>query len=286
MNYTNSPLISYTRLSPNKNSPRNHIIDTITIHCMAGNLSLETCGNIFAQYSTQASSNYGIDSNGKIAMYVEEKDRSWCSSNSTNDNRSVTIEVANDGDASTGWHVSQKAMSSLIELITDICKRNNIGELKWRADKSLIGQTDKQNMTVHRWFSAKSCPGDYLFNKHPYIVKEVNKKLQTKSNTYTHTQFVKDVQKAIGAKVDGIAGTETLSKTVTISMFKNNTHSVISAVQKYLNSLTFNCGKVDGIAGPLFDNAVKKYQKANNCIADGEITSGNKTWKSLLGLLY
>ena len=315
MSYTNSSLISYTKISPNRTSPRNHVIDTITIHCMAGNMTLEACGNLFANPAAQASSNYGIDSNGKVAMYVEEKDRSWCSSNAANDNRAITIEVANDGGANTGWHVSDKAMASLITLIADICKRNNIKELKWKADKSLIGQVDKQNMTVHRWFSAKSCPGDYLYNKYPYIVKEVNKKLGIDSNPatptnpttpekptvptkpttpnkpttpakYTQIDFIKDVQKAIGAKVDGIAGNETLAKTVTVSMSINNTHKVVLPIQKYLNSLTFNCGTADGIAGPIFDNAVKKFQQSNSCISDGEITAGEKTWKVLLGLLY
>lgn len=173
MTHTNSPLIDHTRLSPNKTSPRDHRIDTITIHCMAGNLSVEACGSLFAQTSKKASSNYGIGSDGRIALYVEEKDRSWCSSNAANDNRAVTIEVANDGGG-PDWHVSDKAMASLIRLIADICKRNQIPELKWRADKSLIGQTDLQNMTVHRWFAAKSCPGDYLYRRHGYIADQVN----------------------------------------------------------------------------------------------------------------
>lgn len=174
---SNSKLICYTQISPNKTSPRNHAIDTITIHCMAGNCSIETCGNIFAPTSRQASSNYGIGSDGRIGMYVEEKDRSWCSSSSSNDNRAVTIEVANDGGTETGWHVSDKAYKALIDLVTDICQRNGIKSLKWKADKSLIGQIDKQNMTVHRWFANKSCPGDYLYGLHSKIAAEVNKRL-------------------------------------------------------------------------------------------------------------
>lgn len=174
---SNSNLVSYTKISPNRTSPRKHAIDTITIHCMAGNLSVEGCGTLFAQPSRKASSNYGIGSDGRIAMYVEEKDRSWCSSNSSNDNRAVTIEVANDGGASTGWHVSEKAMESLITLLVDICRRNNIESLKWKGDKSLIGQVDKQNMTVHRWFASKSCPGDYLYSKHAEIASKVNMRL-------------------------------------------------------------------------------------------------------------
>lgn len=153
---SNSSLISYTKISPNKTSPRNHKIDTITIHCMAGNLSVETCGNVFAPTTRKASSNYGIGSDGRIALYVDEKDRSWCTGNKANDHRAITIEVANDGGA-PDWHVSDKALKSLIDLCSDICKRNGIKELKWKGDKSLIGQIDKQNMTVHRWFQNKAC---------------------------------------------------------------------------------------------------------------------------------
>lgn len=171
---SNSSLVSYTRISPNKTTPRNHKIDTITIHCMAGDLSVESCGNLFAKSSRQASSNYGIGSDGRIAMYVEEKDRSWCSSNKSNDHRAITIEVANDGGAATGWHISDKAYNALIALLVDICKRNDIKKLLWKADKSLIGKVDKQNMTVHRWFATKACPGDYLYNLHGQIAKEVN----------------------------------------------------------------------------------------------------------------
>lgn len=172
----NSPLVSYVKISPNKTSPRNHKIDTITIHCMAGNLTVERCGELFANPSRQASSNYGIGSDGRIALYVDEKDRSWCSSNGANDHRAITIEVANDGGA-PDWHVSDKALASLIKLCADICKRNNIKKLMWQGDKSLIGQVDKQNMTVHRWFAAKACPGDYLYGRHSYIANEVNKLL-------------------------------------------------------------------------------------------------------------
>jgi hypothetical protein len=144
---------------------------------MAGNCSVETCGEIFAPSSRQASSNYGIGGDGRVGMYIEEKDRSWCTSSAANDQRAVTIEVANDGGADTGWHVSDKALTALIDLCADVCKRNGIHRLVWKGDKSLVGQADKQNMTVHRWFAAKSCPGDYLYGKHGYIADEVNKRL-------------------------------------------------------------------------------------------------------------
>ncbi|GHU53434.1 hypothetical protein FACS1894132_05580 [Clostridia bacterium] len=173
---SNSKLVVYTKLSPNCNKPRNHAIDTITIHCMAGNCTIETCGEIFAPTSRQASSNYGVGTDGRVGLYVDEANRSWCSSSGANDHRAVTIEVANDENKEP-WHVSDKALAATIELCADICKRNGIKKLLWKADKSLIGQVDKQNMTVHRWFAAKSCPGDYLYSKHDYIADEVNKLL-------------------------------------------------------------------------------------------------------------
>lgn len=173
---SNSPLVKYTKLSPNCTKPRNHAIDTITIHCMAGNLSVETCGEVFAPTTRQASSNYGIGSDGRIALYVDEANRSWCTSSASNDNRAVTIEVANNGGA-PDWPVSDKAYAALLDLVTDICKRNGIKELLWKGDKSLIGQVDKQNMTVHRWYAAKACPGDYLYSRHAAIAQEVNRRL-------------------------------------------------------------------------------------------------------------
>ena len=179
--YTNSPLVDYVKISPNKTSPRNHKIDTITIHCVVGQCSVETLGNVFAPTSRQASSNYGIGYDGKIGMYVEEKDRSWCSSSSANDNRAITIEVASDTEHP--YAVNDKAYAALIELLVDICKRNDIKELKWKGDKSLIGQVDKQNMTVHRWFANKSCPGDFLYERHGAIADAVNKKLGVTTTT-------------------------------------------------------------------------------------------------------
>lgn len=166
---SNSPLVNYVKISPNKNSPRNHKIDTITIHHMAGNLSVETCGNLFASPSRQASANYGIGSDGRVGMYVEEKDRSWCSSNGDNDHRAVTIEVAND-QIGGNWHVSDTALAKLIDLCVDICQRNGIAKLNYTGDKS-------GNLTMHKWFTATSCPGPYLESKFPYIAEQVNQRL-------------------------------------------------------------------------------------------------------------
>lgn len=172
MAYTNSPLVTYTNISQNKSSPRNHTIDTITIHCIVGQWTARQGCDYFANTARNASCNYVLGKDGSIGLCVEEKDRSWCSSSASNDNRAVTIEVASD--TSHPYAVTEKAYNTLIQLVADICKRNNIKELKWQADKNLIGQVDKQNMTVHRWFANKACPGDYLYNRYGDIAKSVN----------------------------------------------------------------------------------------------------------------
>jgi hypothetical protein len=147
---------------------------------MAGDLSVEACLNLarFVTYDAKngASCNYAVDSQGRVGLGADESSRTWCTSNRPNDHRAITIEVANDGKGPE-WHVSDKALAALIELCADICRRNNIKALLWKGDKNLIGQVDKQNMTVHRWFSAKDCPGNYLYGLHGYIAAEVNKRL-------------------------------------------------------------------------------------------------------------
>ena len=173
---SNSPLVSYTKISPNKSSPRNHKIDTVTIHCVVGQCSVETLGNVFAPTSRQASSNYGIGYDGRIGMYVEEKDRSWCSSNAANDNRAITIEVASD--TKEPYAVNAKAYAALVDLLVDICKRNGIKELVWSTNKAdRVNHKNGCNMTVHRDYANKSCPGTYLYERHAQIASEVNKRL-------------------------------------------------------------------------------------------------------------
>lgn len=297
--YTNSPLITYTRISPNRTSPRNHIIDTITIHCYVGEVTAERgCnGSRFVNYNATngASCNYVVGYDGSVGLCVPESDRSWCSSNKANDHRAVTIEVA--CEPVKPYKVTDVAMNTLIKLVADICKRNSIEKLKWSTNKTdRVNHKNGCNMTVHRDFKNKECPGEYLYNNHGYIASEVNKLLGVKESTqtpiapvtsnttYTKTQFIKDIQSAMGVKVDGIAGQETLSKTVTVSKTKNNRHAVIKPIQKYLNVQGYNCGTADGIAGAKFDLAVKAYQKANGCVVDGEITAQKNTWKKLLGM--
>ena len=173
---SNSPLVSYTKISPNKTSPRNKKIDTITIHCVVGQCSVETLGNIFAPTSRQASSNYGVGVDGRIGMYVEEKDRSWCSSNAANDHRAITIEVASD--TTEPYAVNDKAFAALIDLVTDICQRNGIKKLVWSTNKEdRVNHKNGCNMTVHRDYANKSCPGTYLYERHGKIADEVNKRL-------------------------------------------------------------------------------------------------------------
>lgn len=293
---SNSSLVNYTKISPNRTVNSARKIDTITIHCMAGDLSVESCGALFAKASRGASSNYGIGSDGRIGLYVEEKDRAWTSSNRDNDMRAITIEVANNGGASEGWSISDAAYKSLINLLVDICKRNNIDGLRWKNDKSLIGHPEKQNMTVHRWFANKDCPGSYLMSKMGDIANDVNKLLgcnnvvNTTNNTsienssYTRKQFIKDVQSATGSKVDGIAGPETIRNTPTLCSSRNKRHKAVKPVQRYLNTIGYNCGDVDGVFGPKTTSAVKSYQKDHGCVSDGIISARKKTWKCLLGM--
>ena len=188
MAYTNSSLVDYKKISPNKTSPRNHNIDTITIHCVVGQCSVETLGDIFAKSSKQASSNYGIGYDGKIGMYVEEKDRSWCSSNAANDNRAITIEVASD--TKHPYKVNDAAYKALIKLVVDICKRNKIKKLVWSTSKTnRVNHKNGCNMTVHRDYANKSCPGDYLYSRMGKIAEEVNKKLGAATNTSNKTIY-------------------------------------------------------------------------------------------------
>lgn len=171
---SNSKLVDYICLSHNYTQMSNKQNKKLSIHHMAGNLTVETCGNVFASKERQASSNYGIGSDGRIGLYVDEGNRSWCTSSRDNDKQAVTIEVANDGGA-PNWHVSDKALNRLIDLCVDICKRNGIEKLNFTGDKT-------GNVTLHKWFANTNCPGPYLESKIPYVVQEVNKRLGVQSD--------------------------------------------------------------------------------------------------------
>lgn len=167
MGYTNSGLVEFTRLSPNHSGQRNHVIDRISPHCVVGQCTAEGLGEWFAQSSTQASSNYGIDRDGRIGLYVEEKNRSWCTSSNANDQRAVTIECASD--LQEPFWMNEKVYASLIRLCTDICRRNGKKKLLWFADKdkslSYEPKSEEMLITVHRWFANKSCPGNWLYER-------------------------------------------------------------------------------------------------------------------------
>lgn len=332
----NSPLVSYTRISPNRTVGRNNSVDTITPHCVVGQCSVETLGNIFADPSRDASSNYGIGVDGRVGMYCEEKDRSWCTSSSSNDNRAITIECASD--AYHPYAFKEVVYNKLIELCVDICKRYNKTKLLWLGDKNKTlnykPASNEMILTVHRWFENKSCPGDWMYARMGDLASKVTAQLSAAEpdvnkiyrirkswddpktqlgayrdldnainacidgytvydwngnavypepmQLYTLEQFVMDVQRAIGATVDGDAGPETIGMTVTLSEHKNSFHAAVKPVQKRLYALGYTeVGEADGYAGPMFTKAVEHFQRDN---VDGEIAAGNKTWRKLLGM--
>lgn len=186
--FTNSSLISYTRLTNNHSGQRNMNIDQVAIHHTASVVSVETLGEIFANPNREASSNYGIGNDGRIAMFVEERNRSWCTSSSAVDNRAVTIEVSN---SSTGgnWPVSDKAFNALIDLVTDICRRNNIKEIKWKNDRNLVNKVDQQNLVAHQFVAPTACPGPYLLSKFSEIANRVNTNLKATTSTLTSSTY-------------------------------------------------------------------------------------------------
>lgn len=354
---SNSSLVSFTKLSPHKRSRNGKKISKITIHHAAViNASLEGMGNGFSG-SRVASANYGIDSKGRIGMYVEEAYRAITSSSTSNDEQAITIEVANNS-AAPNWTISDKAYAALIDLCVDICKRNNIKALEYTGDKN-------GNLTRHNMFASTTCPGPYLQGKFSEIAREVNARLNVQTapqvkvlakgdqgvevkelqelliklgynlgslgadgdfgsktlaavkafqksvglaqdgivgpqtqeqlriaaenlankKTYTKKQFVEDVQRILGAGVDGIPGPITMSKTITVSRYKNRKHPVVMPIQKRLYALGYTeVGDADGIAGSAFDKAMKHFQRDFGLYVDGEATAQKATWNKLLNL--
>lgn len=183
---SNSPLVSYTKLSPNHSGQRTHSIDRITPHCVVGQLSAESICACFPA-GRDASCNYGIGTDGRIALCVEEKNRSWCSSSNANDQRAVTIECASD--KSEPYAMNSKVYASLVNLCVDICKRNGKNKLLWLGDKTkTLNYSPKSNemvLTVHRWFANKSCPGNWLYARMGNLAAEVTEKLGGTSDTTT-----------------------------------------------------------------------------------------------------
>ena len=197
MAYTNSSLVSYTKLSPNHSGQRTHSIDRITPHCVVGQCSVETLGNIFLPTSRQASCNYGIGVDGRVGMYVEEKNRSWCSSSSANDQRAITIECASD--ATEPYAFKDVVYQKLITLCVDICKRNGKKKLLWLGDKnktlSYEPKSDEMVLTVHRWFANKSCPGNWMYARMGDLAEKVTAQLGGSADTPTVTTQLYRVRK-------------------------------------------------------------------------------------------
>lgn len=184
---SNSSLVVYTKLSPNHSGARTHAIDRITPHCVVGQLSAESICGCFETTKRKASCNYGIGADGRVSLCVEEKNRSWCSSNNANDQRAVTIECASN--KSEPYAMNDAVFKSLVNLCADICKRNGKTKLLWFADKTktlaYTPKSDEMVLTVHRWFAKKSCPGDWLYERLGNLATQVNEKLESKTSDKT-----------------------------------------------------------------------------------------------------
>lgn len=279
MAFTNSSLVSYTQISPNRNSPRNQPISKITIHHMAGIMSVEQFGNLVANPAREMSSNYCIGSDGRIGLFCPESDRSWCSSSAWNDNRAITIEVSNC-QIGEPWAISDKVYASLIKLCVDICKRNGIKKLEFTGDKN-------GSLTYHYMFAATACPATWIRNHTQDICDKVNTQLSTEIKEqispvgYTKTlNNGTPIYAEIGKSKTGTITTTTKytiveEKTVNNvkygriksglgwvelekikRTFNINNINDVKELQNKLNDKGFNCGVADGIIGDNTTNAM------------------------------
>lgn len=251
---SNSSLVVYTSLSPNHSGKRTHTIDRITPHCVVGQLSAESICGCFISPSKGASCNYAIGTDGRVALCVDENNRSWCSSSNTNDQRAVTIECASD--KATPYTMNSSVYNSLVALCTDICKRNGKNKLIWISDKekSLAYEPKSGEMvlTVHRWFANKSCPGDWLYSRLGDLASKVTANLSSSTNSTTKNLYRvqvgaysnKDSADAMLAKLKaaGFAGyivTEQATSTTTKAEIK-----VGSTVRVKKGAKTYSGGEV------------------------------------------
>lgn len=253
---SNSPLVTYTRITNDRTSPRNHVIDTITIHCYVGQVTAKQGCDYFATTTRNVSSNYVVGCDGSIGLSVPEADRAWTTSSKDNDHRAITVECACDKTAP--YALTDAAYDALIRLVADICKRNNIEKLLWKADKSLIGKVDQQNMTVHRWFSSTSCPGAWLYERHGEIAAKVNEMLGADKPTKQTVYYVQ------AGSCDTRAEAEALLKKVKDAGFKDAT-IIIDGEE---TQVTYTVKKGDtliGIARKMYGNSDdwKKIAEAN-----------------------
>ena len=258
MAYTNSKLVVYKKLSPNHSGKRTHSIDRISPHCVVGQVTAEGLGSWFARSSTQASSNYGIDRDGRVGLYVEEKNRSWCTSSNANDQRAVTIECASD--TKEPYTMNSKVYATLVKLCVDICKRNGKKKLLWFGDKTKTlnysPKSDEMVITVHRWFANKSCPGNWLYSRLGKLAAEVTKQLGCK------TAVKKGLQAAALKDLSNAAVIKKVGPLFTADQKKSGILASVSLAQFILES---GYGKSE------------LAQKANNCFGMKKSLSGN-TW--------
>ena len=218
MGYSNSPLVSYTNLTKHHSGERTHKIDTITIHCFVGQVSAKRGCDYFATTPKDSSCNYVVGFDGSIGLSVEEKNRSWCTSSNSNDQRAITIEVASDN--SEPYAVTDAAYNGLIKLVADICQRNGIKKLVWSTNKNdRVNHLNGCNMTVHRDYANKSCPGAYLYSRHGDIADRVNSMLNGESVVLEMTkeelkEFIEKTVKemGVGEPVDAWASEQVIDK--------------------------------------------------------------------------
>lgn len=262
-----SPLTSYTRLSPNYHSGRyyngkNWDIDNITIHHVVGQATVESLGAIFAPKSRRASSNYGIGCDGKIGCYVEEQNRAITSSSGANDARSITIEVADD--PFPPYKVNAQAYEGLIKLLVDLVQRypGLGGSLRWKNDKNLILDKKQQNITLHRWFAATVCPGDWIEQNMNRIVADVNARLGQPTipvetpSTSEDGKTMWRVQAGAFSKIDNARNQSAKLKKAGFDNFiayENKLHVIVAGSYKQKSNATVRCNKIKA-AG--FDAAV------------------------------
>ena len=261
MAYTNSKMVVYTKLSPNHSGQRTHSIDRISPHCVVGQVTAESLGNNFSKSSYRASSNYGIDRDGRVGMYVEEKNRSWCTSSKANDQRAVTIECASD--TYSPYRMNDAVYQTLIRLCVDICRRNGKKKLLWFGDKnktlSYSPKSDEMVLTVHRWFANKSCPGDWLYSRLGDLAKKVTEELGGEED---ETEKDKGLQAKDLAALSNEEVIQKVGPLFTADQQKTGVLASLSLAQFILES---GYGKSE------------LAQEANNCFGMKKSLSGN-TW--------
>ena len=266
MAYTNSKMVVYTKLSPNHSGQRTHSIDRISPHCVVGQVTAESLGSIFAKSSYKASSNYGIDKNGRVGMYVEEKNRSWCTSSNANDQRAVTIECASD--TKSPYRMNDAVYETLIKLCVDICKRNGKKKLLWFGDKNktlnYTPKADEMIITVHRWFANKSCPGDWLYSRLGDLAKRVTEELSEEEDK-------RETDKGLQAKeLAAFSNEEVIRKVGLLFTDDQRETGVLASVSFAQFILESGYGKSE------------LAQEANNCFGMKRSLSGNawagSTW--------